>query len=208
MFLIPSQVTVPASLLRKGDHILVQPQATIPCDCFILEGSSAIKESTVTGEGMPVVKTVGDFLFAGTKNLSNQIRVAVAQNQSDSSLAKVIESVSGATEQRLEGTEPLDVIMNYFVSGVMCLAAAAFCATLWSMQSKPYATALIAACERAATVLAAACPCGLGLATPSAAMAGIGKELANYPIQALTIPQMWHIPMVFFLEAASEPCKR
>ncbi|KAF1357216.1 hypothetical protein EJ07DRAFT_129514, partial [Lizonia empirigonia] len=162
-----------------GDHVLIQPQATIPCDCFILEGSSAIKESSVTGEGIPVVKTVGDFLFAGTKNLSGQIRVAVAQNQPDSSLAKVIESVSGATDQRSEGTEPLDVIMNYFVSGVMCLAAAAFSATLWSLQSKPYAIVLMAACERAATVLAATCPCGLGLATPSAAMAGIDVAYSN-----------------------------
>lgn len=125
---------------------------------------------------MPVVKSVGDFVFAGTKNLSNNIRVTVAQDQSESSLCNVIESVSTAMEQRLEGTEPLDTVMNYFVAGVMCLAAAAFSVTLWRSRPQSFVVAFVAACERAATVLAAACPCGVGLATPSAAMAGIGKQ--------------------------------
>jgi Cu+-exporting ATPase len=170
-----STITVSASLLKKGDDILLSPQATIPCDCFIIEGCSAINESSITGEALPVVKDVGDFILAGTQNLSRQLRVIVSQDQSESSLAKVIEGVSTATEQRLEGAEPLDVVMNYFVSGVICLAAAAFVLTLSRDRSLPLVECFTAACERAATVLAAACPCGIGLSTPSAAMAGIGE---------------------------------
>lgn len=168
-------MTVPASLLREGDEILIRSQSTIPCDCFVLHGTSVVNESMITGESLPVVKTVGDFLLAGTRNLSMQIHVTVAQIQSKSSLAKVIEGISMATEQKLEGTEHLGVIMNHFVLGVICLAVAIFSTTLWRMQSQSFVTASMAACEKAAAVLAAACPCGIGLATPSAAMAGIGE---------------------------------
>ncbi len=170
------QMWVPASLLRKSDTAFIQPQATIPCDCFILEGSSAVDESTMTGEALPVVKNVGDLLLAGTKNLSTRVRVSIAQNQSESSLAKIIEGVTAATEQRLEGTQSLDAIMQNFVSVVCFLALASFLTTVWRSQSACSVEALVTACERAATVLAAACPCGIGLATPSAAMAGIGMH--------------------------------
>lgn len=165
-----------ASLLRKGDEVFIHPHSTIPCDCYVLEGSSAINESTITGETLPVVKNVGDLLLAGTKNLSSRIRVAVALDQSESSLAKVIEGVAAASEQRLEGTEFLDLVMRYFVTGVVNLAATAFLTTMWTCQFESFTEVFVVACERAATVLAAACPCGIGLATPSAAMAGIGAH--------------------------------
>ncbi|KAJ8114663.1 hypothetical protein OPT61_g3516 [Boeremia exigua] len=165
--------SLPASLLKRGDDIFIKPQATIPCDCFIVEGGSAINESTITGEALPVVKNVGDLLLAGTKNLSSRILVTVVQDQSQSSLAKIIEGVTAATEQKLEGTEPLDAIMNYFVSVVLILAFAAFSAKIYRWQSISSVEVFVAACERAATVLAAACPCGIGLAIPSATMAGI-----------------------------------
>lgn len=135
-----------------------------------------IDESTITGESMPVVKTVGDFLYAGTRNLSNQIWVTIAQDQSTSSLAKVIEGVVTATEQRVDGMEALEAVMSYFVSGVVCLAVATQAATMWRLRSQPFITAFVLACEKMATVLAAACPCGIGLAIPSAAMAGIGEH--------------------------------
>lgn len=176
-----STITISASLLKKGDDILLQPQSTVPCDCYILEGSSAINESTITGEALPIVKDVGDFLFAGTQNLSRELRVIVSQDQSESSLAKVIEGVSAATEQRLDGAEPLDIVMNYFVSSVLCLAATAFVLTLSRNRALPLIECFAAACDRATTILAAACPCGIGLATPSAAMAGIGTySISSY----------------------------
>lgn len=154
--------------------MFIQPGATIPCDCYVLEGSSAIDESTITGEALPVVKSTGDLLLAGTKNLSSRICVTVALIQSESSLTKVIEGVTAASEQQLEGMENLEVVMRYFVSGVVSLAAAAFLTTIYRYQPTCSMRSLVAAFERAATILAAACPCGLGLATPSAAMAGIG----------------------------------
>lgn len=139
-----------------------------------MQGSSAINESTITGEALPVVKTVGDLLLAGTKNLSTQIRIMVALEQCESSLTKVIEGVTATSEQQLEGMEYLDVIVRYFVAGVVILAAAAFLAEICRYQPAWSVESIVAASERAATILAVACPCGLGLATPSAAMAGIG----------------------------------
>lgn len=123
------------------------------------------------------MKSVGDLVLAGTRNLSSQIRVAVASEQSESSLAKVIEGVAAASEQQLEGTEVLNVVMNHFVLGVVCLAATAFFAKIWRNQSSDSIKTLVTASERAATVLAAARPCGIGLATPSAAMVGIGAPI-------------------------------
>ena len=164
-----------ASLLRRGDEVIIKPNATIPCDCFIVDGGSAINESTITGETLPVAKGVGDFLLAGSKNISNDVRVIVSRDQSESTLAKVIEGVAAATEQRSEGIRTLDFIMSYFVSVVLFLAAAAFVVSAWNSRSNPVVDAFMTACERATTVLAAACPCGIGLATPSAAMAGIGE---------------------------------
>lgn len=133
-----------------------------------------MNESTITGETLPLVKSVGDLLLAGTKNISSRVRVTVALEQSESSLAKVIEGVTAASEQQLDGTEYLDIVMRHFVTGVMCLAAAAFITTIYKHGSPYSMESLVAAFERATTILAAACPCGIGLATPSAAMAGIG----------------------------------
>lgn len=174
--LISQQITVSAPLLRKGDNVLIQPHTTVPCDCYMLEGDSAIDESTITGETLPVVKSRGDLLLAGTKNLSSQIRVVVVLDHTESSLAKVIEGVTAANEQQLDGVEFLDTVMRYFVSIVVGLATAAFLRTILRSQSTSSLQSFVAACERAATVLAAACPCGIGLATPSAAMAGIGMQ--------------------------------
>ena len=168
-----TDIVLPASLLEKSDDVVIMPQATVPCDCYIVEGNSAIDESTITGEALPVTKEMGDFLLAGTKNLSRRLRVVICQDQSESSLARVIEGVSTAGEQRREGMEPLDMIMKVFVSGVMLLALISFATTLIYHWGSPGLDIVTAACERAMTVLSAACPCGIGLATPSAAMAGV-----------------------------------
>lgn len=140
-----------------------------------MEGSSAVNESSITGESLPVVKDAGDFLLAGTKNFSRQLRVIVCQDQSESSLAKVIEGISTATEKQSQDTGTLDIVMRAFVSGVIFLAVVAFIRRMYQSRHLEFAACFTAACERAATVMAAACPCGIGLATPSAAMAGVGK---------------------------------
>ena len=171
--LLESTIAVPASLLKKGDAVLIQPQHTIPCDCYIIDGSSAINEASITGEALPLTRGIGDFLLAGTRNISHPLKVIICQDQSASSLAKVIEGVSAASEQRLEGTESLDMVMRAFVSGVILLATAAFVVTLCRHHKSPVLVAFMAACERTMPILAAACPCSIGLATPSAAMAGV-----------------------------------
>lgn len=119
-------------------------------------------------------RDIGDFLLAGTKNLSRQVRVVVAEDQGESSLARVIEGITTASEQRTKGTESLDGLMRFFVSGVVVFAIVVFAWALYDNWDLDFALCVTTACERATTVLAAACPCGIGLATPSATMAGVG----------------------------------
>ncbi|KAJ4363615.1 hypothetical protein N0V83_009911 [Neocucurbitaria cava] len=188
-----SNVAVPGSLLKKGDDIMIQPHDTIPCDSYILRGSSAINESTITGESLPVVKGVGDFLLAGTKIFSRQLRVIVCQDQSESSLAKVIEGISTASEQKSVGTEPLDAVMRVFVSTIIFLAAVVFTLKMHQSRHMGLAACFTVACERATTVLAAACPCGIGLATPSAAMAGVDAAYAQGVLLSGGIRTMEHL---------------
>ncbi|KAF2034806.1 hypothetical protein EK21DRAFT_55193 [Setomelanomma holmii] len=168
-----SALLVPASLLKKGDEVLIPPNATIPCDCYVTSGKSAVDEASITGEANPVSRSVGDFLLAGSRNMSHTLRVVISLDQSESTLAKIIEGVSAATEQRLDGIESLDTILRIFVYGVILLAIVAFMYTFANHSEAQFLSASVAAFERSITILAAACPCGIGLAIPSAAMAGV-----------------------------------
>ena len=165
---------VPAALLRVQEEIVLEPYRIIPCDCYVLEGSSTVDESMMTGEPVPVPKSAGDNLISGTRNLSEPLVAVVYKEQQDSSLEQLIESITYCTEQKTGGQDRVESMTTYFVSVVLCLTAVGFCWTLWhTSPGLAMVERINIACERAMAILAASCPCAIGLAIPSATMAGI-----------------------------------
>lgn len=166
---------VPAALLRRQQEIEIEPGFIIPCDCYVIEGTSTVDQSIMTGEAVPVRKSTGDFLLAGTRNLSHPLIALVNKEQCDSSLDQLIDSISSSTEHKMDGQEGVETITTYFVLTILVLTALGFfmAFTRNAISALPLVDRINFASERAMTILAAACPCALGLATPSAVMAGI-----------------------------------
>lgn len=187
---------VPVELLKPSDEIYVEAGATVPCDCYIIEGSSLFDQSTVTGESLPIPKSVGDFLLSGTQNIGPRLLVIVHKTQDESSLAHLIDKSSRATEEKAKTHRTIDWMIRYFVLGVIVLAAASFFVALWSLHGSPLAYSINAACRRPMAILVAACPCALGLATPSAVVAGIGL-IHSVP--------MYNQPLMIFLRNRCSP---
>lgn len=162
-------------LLKPLDQFYIEKGATVPCDSYIIEGSSMVDQSAITGEYLPVQRGVGDFVLSGAKNIGPSLTAVVHKSQDESSLACLIDQASEATEAKNNGDGATEWITRYFVLGVMLLAASSFTMTIQGLHDRPLAYRMTAACQRAMTILVAACPCALGLATPSAVVAGMGK---------------------------------
>ena len=157
-------------MLRKNEEIVLEPMSIIPCDCYVLNGSTSVDEAIMTGESTPAKKVVGDFLISGTRNLLNRVVAIVSAEQADSSLERMIETISSATERNSDDRNQLDVITSHFVTTILILACMSFAYSL-SKTSDLYK--INTAAQRAMAVLAASCPCALGLAAPSATMAAV-----------------------------------
>ena len=174
------QARVPAVVLRVRDEIIVDAGSIVPCDCYVLEGTTIVDQSTMTGESLAITKHAGDFLMSGTRNLSNEIVAVVAREQGESSLEQLVSSISGATESsKDESNNSAELVSSHFVRGVLVLALIGFVWTYSSSDGSPVPTRIKLACERAMAVLASACPCALGLATPSAVMTGLSAAWAK-----------------------------
>lgn len=144
-------------------------------DCFVLEGHTVVDEATMTGESFPVTKTVGSFLMSGTRNISSRIVAVVTAEQHESTLDRLIDGISSATERSSDDNQSVNFIVRHFVAGILLLAFFGFSISFYTSHGA-YVVRFDAAARRAMAILAASCPCALGLAGPSAAMAGIGKE--------------------------------
>lgn len=165
---------MPAVMLKKDEEIIIEPLSIIPVDCFVLEGHTVVDEATMTGESFPATKTVGSFLMSGTQNISSRIVAVVTAEQHESTLQRLIDNISFATEQSSDASQNVDFIVRHFVAGILLLALFGFSISFYMCQGL-YINRFNAAAQRAMAILAASCPCALGLAGPSAAMAGIGK---------------------------------
>lgn len=183
---------LPTTLLAPLDTYHVPPQSLIPCDSYVVRGTSIVDESSMTGESVPVRKTVGDFLTSGTRNLSRGVVAVVLKAQSDSSLEKLVESIEQATEIKYEARETtsldprqtkgllVDLMTAYFVPAVLIISSIGFLISFYaSYKGLPISDRINLACERAMAILAAACPCAIGLANPSAIMAGIDASYVH-----------------------------
>jgi len=163
-----AEVEVPVAEVRSGDLLVVRPGERIPVDGKIVAGESAIDESMLTGESMPVEKGPGGTVFSGSFNRSGSFRFTATQVGSGTVLRRMIEMVRQAQGARAPVARLADVVSGYFTLGVLGAAAITF--AVWLFLG-PFATAMV----NAVAVLIIACPCALGLATPTAIMVGTGR---------------------------------
>lgn len=169
------ETEIPIDEVEIGDVILVKPGEKIPVDGEIIEGHTAVDESMLTGESIPVDKKTGDKVYAATINTNGMIRFKATRVGSDTALAQIIKLVEDAQGSKAPIAKLADVVAGYFVPVVVAIAVIAFAAWLISGQTLGFALTIFI------SVLVIACPCALGLATPTAIMVGTGKG-AEYGI--------------------------
>ena len=167
------EITVPVEQVVKGDIFLVRPGESIPVDGIVLEGNSAVDESTLTGESIPVDKEAGSTVSAGTLNRSGFIRCEATRVGEDTTLSQIIQMVSDAAATKAPIAKAADKVAGIFVPAVMVIAAITFAAWIIAGQTAGFALA------RGISVLVISCPCALGLATPVAIMVGSGVGAKN-----------------------------
>lgn len=163
-----AEVTVPIEQVRKGDIFVVRPGESIPVDGVILDGTSAINESALTGESIPVDKSQGDSVSAATINQSGFLRCEATRVGEDTTLSQIIRMVSDAAATKAPIAKVADKVSGIFVPAVIAIAIVTIAVWLLVGQSVGYALA------RGISVLVISCPCALGLATPVAIMVGNG----------------------------------
>jgi Cu+-exporting ATPase len=165
------EIEIPVDEVIVGDEILIRPGEKIPVDATVLSGQSAVDESMVTGESMPVTKHTGDTVIGATVNTTGSLRVRAAKVGADTMLAQIIRMVQQAQASRAPIQRLADAISAYFVPVVIAIAIATF--AIWFVAGPT--PALTQALVSAVAVLIIACPCALGLATPLSIMVGTGK---------------------------------
>jgi Cu+-exporting ATPase len=162
---------VALDLVKVGDRLRVRPGESLPVDGVIFEGASAVDESMVTGEPMPVEKSVGDKVTGGTLNTSGSFVMQAERVGSETFLAQIVRLVSEAQRSRAPMQRLADKVAGYFVPAVIVAAVLAFIGWALFGPEPRFAHALIAA----VAVLIIACPCALGLATPMSIMVAVGR---------------------------------
>ena len=165
--------TVPIAQVKKGDVFVVRPGENIPVDGIITEGMTAVDESVLTGESIPVDKQAGDLVSAATINRSGFIRCEASRVGEDTTLSQIIRMVSDAAATKAPIAKVADKVSGIFVPTVMAISAITLIVWLALGQNFAYALA------RAISVLVISCPCALGLATPVAIMVGNGVGAKN-----------------------------
>ena len=169
------EIEIPIDEVEINDIISVKPGEKIPVDGEVLDGHTAIDESMLTGESMPVDKKAGDKVFAASINSNGVIRFKATRVGKDTALAQIIKLVEDAQGTKAPIAKMADIVSGYFVPVVVIIAVFAFAAWLIAGQSLTFALTIFI------SVLVIACPCALGLATPTAIMVGTGKG-AEYGI--------------------------
>ncbi|MBP5576714.1 MAG: heavy metal translocating P-type ATPase [Treponema sp.] len=165
--------TVAVEAVKKGDVFVVRPGENIPVDGIVLEGTSAVNESALTGESIPVDKNKGDTVTSATVNQSGFLKCEATRVGEDTTLSQIIQMVSDAAATKAPIAKIADKVSGIFVPTVISIAAVTFIA--WLILGAEVGTAL----TRAVAVLVISCPCALGLATPVAIMVGNGKGAKN-----------------------------
>lgn len=165
--------TVPISQVKKGDIFVVRPGESIPVDGTVIEGQSAVNESALTGESIPVDKSAGDSVSAATINQSGFIKCEAVKVGDETALSRIIKMVSDASATKAPIAKIADKVSGIFVPVVIGIAVLAI--AVWLLAGRSFGFAL----ARGISVLVISCPCALGLATPVAIMVGSGVGAKN-----------------------------
>ena len=168
-----AEVTVPIEQVQKGDIFVVRPGENIPVDGIVLEGTSAVNESALTGESIPVDKAAGDKVSAATTNQSGFLECRATRVGEDTTLAQIIRMVSDAAATKAPIAKIADTVSGFFVPAVITIAVVT--TIVWLLLGRELGYAL----ARGISVLVISCPCALGLATPVAIMVGNGLGAKN-----------------------------
>ncbi len=167
------EVRLPVGEVKKGDIFVVRPAESIPVDGVIVDGNSAVNESALTGESIPVDKEKGDTVSAGTINQSGFIKCEATHVGEDTTLSQIIKMVSDAAATKAPIAKTADIVSGIFVPTVMLIALITI--IVWIIAGRSFGYAL----ARGISVLVISCPCALGLATPVAVMVGNGVGARN-----------------------------
>ena len=168
-----AEVTVPIAQVKKDDLFVVRPGENIPVDGLVLEGSSAVNESALTGESIPVDKAAGDKVSAATTNQSGFLKCEATRVGEDTTLAQIIRMVSDAATTKAPIAKIADTVSGFFVPAVISISV--LTTLVWLLLGREFGYAL----ARGISVLVISCPCALGLATPVAIMVGNGLGARN-----------------------------
>ena len=168
-----AEVTVPIEQVQKGDIFVVRPGENVPVDGIVLEGSSAVNESALTGESIPVDKAEGDKVSAATTNQSGFLKCQATRVGEDTTLSQIIKMVSDAAATKAPIAKIADTVSGFFVPAVITIAV--ITTIVWLLLGRELGYAL----ARGISVLVISCPCALGLATPVAIMVGNGLGAKN-----------------------------
>jgi Cu+-exporting ATPase len=166
-----TEAEIPVEQVVVGDQLIIRPGEKIPVDALVVSGSSAVDESMVTGEPMPVTKRAGDGVVGATINGTGSLRVRAARVGSDTMLAQIIKMVQRAQASKAPVQRLADAVSFYFVPAVIAVAIATFAVWFTAGPAPAFTLALVSAIA----VLIIACPCALGLATPLSIQVGTGK---------------------------------
>jgi Cu+-exporting ATPase len=183
------ELTIPTELLEVGDVVILKPGDKIPADGTVLRGESYVDESMVTGEAMPILKRRGSPLIAGTVNGAGRMDFVVTRAGRDTQLSQIVRLVQEAQTSRAPIQRIVDVVAGYFVSVILTLGAATFVAWMIISHVMPNPPSIfleatsggktMVCVKLCISVIVFACPCALGLATPTAVMVGTGVGAEN-----------------------------
>ncbi len=167
------EIVILATEVKKGDIFIVKPGESIPVDGEIIEGSSSLNETALTGESIPVDKNSGDEVFAGTINLSGFLKCRATKVGEDTALSRIIKMVSDASASKAPIAKTADKVSGVFVPVVIAISLTTI--AIWLVIGEDFSFSL----QRGISVLVISCPCSLGLATPVAIMVGNGMGAKN-----------------------------
>ena len=170
-----TELEIPLAQVMAGDRVLVGPGEKVPVDGIIVEGSTEIDESMLTGEALPVMKGEGAEVTGGTQNTTGAVTLRALRVGTDSTLARIVRAVEDAQGSKAPVQRLADKIASIFVPVILIIAAITFCVWFFLVPPAGANTLLTQSLMPAIAVIVVACPCALGLATPTALMVGMGK---------------------------------